>query len=64
MRLVEQLNRRYPQCVEESAQDPVVRLFLALYDLGLPEREAQAFIPLQHLRQSAVLAQTRLRGEP
>lgn len=63
-RLVEVVNRRHPQLLEEAARDPVVRLFLTLYDLEPPERAAGAFIPLQHLRQSAALAQTRRRTEP
>ncbi len=63
-RLVERLGRDHPRWLAEAAADPVIRLFLTLYDLVPPERAVPGFIPLEHVRLSAALAQARREAPP
>jgi len=58
-RLVALIGRRDPQCLEEAARDPIVRILLALYDLAPGGQERGAFIPLAHLEASALAARAR-----
>ena len=62
-RLVELIHRRYPQLVEEVAQDGVVHILLSLYDLA-PSPPTGAFIPLARLEASAAAARSRMVPRP
>ena len=61
-RLVALIDRRYPQFLEEARRDPVVRILLALYDLGPGSSERSTFVPLAQLEASALAARARREG--
>lgn len=60
-RLVALVGRRHPELLDEVAADPVLRLFLTLYDLMPGGERNVAFVPLAQLEASASAA--RLRRE-
>jgi hypothetical protein len=62
-RLVHLIRQRQPELLGTVADDPVVRILLALYDLepGGPPSPA-AFIPLERLAKSAAVARERREG--
>jgi hypothetical protein len=59
-RLVALIGGRDPKFLEDAAQDSVVRILLALYDLGPGGARADAaFVPLTQLEASAQLVRAR-----
>jgi hypothetical protein len=60
-RLAELIRRRDPKALEDAAQDGVVSILFALYELELgASAEAGAFVPLAQLEASARAARARL----
>ena len=58
-RLVALIDGRDPQFLEEAGRDPIVRILLALYDLGPGSPPRGGFVPLAQLEQSALAARAR-----